>query len=278
MQELRGELGRKQRELINMRYDLEDSQYRLETANNTVLMLKNTVSEYQERMINDREQYEATFRDYAQRERNTQEEIAALRQELELKPAVTEHVKTVSFGLSGYSEEEVGALREQLAGKQRELSSVKYELEDASYLVESLQSKAKMQENLLRQLEDQFSEDRQRYEVQLQQYAANERLYMQNTQEMQDHYEQEIAKISYEHNLEKTRASQHNSQPVWDEFAQNELLRPYVEEIDRLNAILQEIEERQPLQTVVRSSYSEQQMQTDPEIQVVTTVTHQLHK
>lgn len=44
VQELRTELGRKQRELINMRYDLEDSQYRLETAANTVGMLKNTVN------------------------------------------------------------------------------------------------------------------------------------------------------------------------------------------------------------------------------------------
>jgi predicted nucleic acid-binding Zn-ribbon protein len=111
VQELRGELGRKQRELINMRYDLEDSQYRLETAANTVGMLKNTVSEYQERMINDREQYEAALRDYAQRERRTQEEMGALREELDRKPAFTEHVKTASFGSSGYSEEEVAALR-----------------------------------------------------------------------------------------------------------------------------------------------------------------------
>lgn len=101
----------------------------------------------------------------------------------------------------------------------------------------------------------------------MQQYAANERLYMQNTQEMQDHYEQEIAKMSYEHNLDRTRASQHNGGPVWDEAAQNALLRPYIEEIDRLNGLLQEMDERENMGAVARHSYSEQQIQTEAETQ-----------
>lgn len=86
---------------------------------------------------------------------------------------------------------------------------------------------------------------------------------MQNTQEMQERYEQEIAKMSYEHNLDKTRASQHNGGHALDEATQNALLRPYIEEIDRLNDLLQEMEERGNLETVTRHSYSEQQIQTE---------------
>jgi hypothetical protein len=74
--------------------------------------------------------------------------------------------------------------------------------------------------------------------------------------------------MSYEHNLDKTRASQHNGVPVWDEATKNALLRPYIEEIDRLNGLLQETEERENLETVARHSYSEQQIQTDEETQI----------
>jgi hypothetical protein len=74
--------------------------------------------------------------------------------------------------------------------------------------------------------------------------------------------------MSYEHNLDKTRASQHTGGPVWDEATQNALLRPYIEEIDRLNGLLQEMEEREHLETVARHSYSEQQIQTEAAAQI----------
>lgn len=138
MQELRGELGKRQRELINMKYDLEDSQYRLETATNSVNMLKGTVADYQERMIAEREQYEAAIKESSQRERRYMEEISSLREQLDQKSySFQEPAKTVSFA-STYSEEEVAALREQSSLKQRELSSLKYELEDKLFLLESL--------------------------------------------------------------------------------------------------------------------------------------------
>jgi hypothetical protein len=52
--------------------------------------------------------------------------------------------------------------------------------------------------------------------------------------------------------MEKTRASalaasinnnnSHQGGAVWDEAAQHALLRPYLEEIDRLNGIIQQLE------------------------------------
>ena len=64
--------------MIGLRYDMEDLQYRYETANNNVTMLKDTVAEYQERMIAEREQYEVLLRDYTQRERRLKQEISNL--------------------------------------------------------------------------------------------------------------------------------------------------------------------------------------------------------
>lgn len=55
---------------------------------------------------------------------------------------------------------------------------------------------------------------------------------------------------------------------MWDEATQNALLRPYIEEIDRLNGLLQEMEEREHLETVARHSYSEQQIQTEAAAQI----------
>ncbi len=48
-------------------------------------MLKNTVAEYQERMIAEREQYEAEVREYTQKERRSQQEILHLQEQLEQK-------------------------------------------------------------------------------------------------------------------------------------------------------------------------------------------------
>lgn len=67
---------------------------------------------------------------------------------------------------------------------------------------------------------------------------------------MQEHYEQRLSKMHNE--MEKTRASalaasinnnnSHQGGAVWDEAAQHALLRPYLEEIDRLNGIIQQLE------------------------------------
>lgn len=87
-----------------------------------------------------------------------------------------------------------------------------------------------MQENLLQQIEEQYNEDRQRYEAQIQEYAAQERIYQRNAEEMQEHYEQQIARMQYEKSLEKTRASAHsNPNEAAPAFDQNALLKPYIE-------------------------------------------------
>jgi hypothetical protein len=65
---------------------------------------------------------------------------------------------------------------------------------------------------------------------------------------MQEHYEQEIARLEYEKSLEKTKASTHltnlnvntSSASAYD---QSVLLKPYVDEIDRLSLIIQELED-----------------------------------
>jgi hypothetical protein len=48
-------------------------------------MSKNTVAEYQERMIAEREQYEAEVREYTHKERRNQQEILHLHEQLEQK-------------------------------------------------------------------------------------------------------------------------------------------------------------------------------------------------
>jgi len=65
-------------------------------------------------------------------------------------------------------------------------------------------------------------------------------------EEVQEHYEQRLSKMHNE--MERTRASalaaslsNNQSGPVWDEAAQDALLRPYIEEIDRLNGIIQQL-------------------------------------
>jgi hypothetical protein len=49
----------------------------------------------------------------------------------------------------------MATVNEQLSIRQRELNSVRYELEDKLYLIENLSSKVKMQERLIKQLEEQ---------------------------------------------------------------------------------------------------------------------------
>jgi chromosome segregation ATPase len=102
VQELRNELGKKQRELINMRFDLEDRQYQLETSTNNANMLKNTLSEYQERLLSEREEFEGTLKESSQRERRLQQEISLLNEELERKNYVVEPTPKPSF-LTTYS-------------------------------------------------------------------------------------------------------------------------------------------------------------------------------
>jgi hypothetical protein len=78
------------------------------------------------------------------------------------------------------------------------LNALKYELEDKLYILESLESKAKIQENLLHQIEEQYNEDRHRYETQIQEYITRERLTKREVEEMQEHYESEIATLQRE--------------------------------------------------------------------------------
>lgn len=44
IQELRNEVSKKQRELISMKYELDDKQFQLESANSTLNMLKNNIN------------------------------------------------------------------------------------------------------------------------------------------------------------------------------------------------------------------------------------------
>lgn len=54
MQELRNDLNKKQREIISMKFDLDDKIYQLESANNTINMLKIAINELQVSQDNDR--------------------------------------------------------------------------------------------------------------------------------------------------------------------------------------------------------------------------------
>ncbi len=47
MQELRNEINKKQRELISMKYDLDDKQFQIESMTNTINLLKNSMNELQ---------------------------------------------------------------------------------------------------------------------------------------------------------------------------------------------------------------------------------------
>jgi predicted nucleic acid-binding Zn-ribbon protein len=78
LDELRMDLSKKQRELVNLRFELEDKQYQLDGANNSMGLLKTTLSEYQQQQEVDREQYDSAMRERNLRERNLQDEIARL--------------------------------------------------------------------------------------------------------------------------------------------------------------------------------------------------------
>lgn len=47
MQELRNEISKKQRELISMKYDLDDKQFQIESMTSTINLLKNSMNELQ---------------------------------------------------------------------------------------------------------------------------------------------------------------------------------------------------------------------------------------
>jgi len=47
-------LGKKQRELINLKFELEDKQYQLDGANSNLVLLKTTIYEYQQQQEQDR--------------------------------------------------------------------------------------------------------------------------------------------------------------------------------------------------------------------------------
>lgn len=76
--ELRSELMKKQREFVGIRLDIDDYQYQIQTLTNSSNMQKKTIAEYQERLINEREEYELMTKDYKMRERKYQEQISLL--------------------------------------------------------------------------------------------------------------------------------------------------------------------------------------------------------
>jgi AICAR transformylase/IMP cyclohydrolase PurH len=107
--ELRGELMKKQREFVGIRLDMEDYQYQIQTLTNSGNMQKKTIAEYQERLINEREEYDLMAKEFKMRERKYQEQIALLQDENERKSTLTE-TKAVSFATT-YSEEEMSSVR-----------------------------------------------------------------------------------------------------------------------------------------------------------------------
>lgn len=131
-------MGKKQRELINNRFDLEDRQYQLETMTNSANMLKTTLSEYQQRLNDEREEYESAIREASQRERRLQQEINSLQEELERREYQLNAPKTYSFNASSYTEEDMREVRDKYEAKERELSSLKYDFQDRLYVLEGL--------------------------------------------------------------------------------------------------------------------------------------------
>lgn len=126
-------------------------------------MLKTTLAEYQQRLNDEREEYESAIREAGQRERRLQQEISFLQEELERREYQINAPKTYAFNANSYSEEDMREIRDKYEAKERELSSLRYDFQDKLYVLESLESKTTIQEHLLQQLEEQYSDDKQRY-------------------------------------------------------------------------------------------------------------------
>jgi len=69
VQELRNEVNKKQRELISMKFELDDRVYQAESATNTINMLKQTISEVQQTQEDDRNEFDRMIREASGRER-----------------------------------------------------------------------------------------------------------------------------------------------------------------------------------------------------------------
>lgn len=101
-------------------------------------MLKTTLAEYQQRLNDEREEYESAIREASQRERRLQQEINSLQEELERREYQLNAPKTYSFNASSYTEEDMREVRDKYEAKERELSSLKYDFQDRLYVLEGL--------------------------------------------------------------------------------------------------------------------------------------------
>lgn len=105
---------------------------------NSANMLKTTLAEYQQRLNDEREEYESAIREASQRERRLQQEINSLQEELERKEYQLNAPKAYSFNASSYTEEDMREVRDKYEAKERELSSLKYDFQDRLYVLEGL--------------------------------------------------------------------------------------------------------------------------------------------
>ena len=134
-----------------MKFDLDDKIYQLESANNTINMLKNSINEVQMNQDTDRNDFENKLREGSMRQRRTNDEIEILKEQVErLQRTSQKHIQK-SYTIS-YSEEEMQEIQNKLNKKQTELANVKNEDIQKTYFIENFQVKIEMQERLIQQL------------------------------------------------------------------------------------------------------------------------------
>jgi chromosome segregation ATPase len=150
-----------------------------------------------------------------------------LKDEVERLSLVAMREKPKSFDIT-YSEEEMNALQERINGKQVEINQLRSQEHERNFYLETLESKMHMQENLIRQLEAQLEEEASRNQQEIQEYIKRERNYREQLSEMQ---------VSHQQTFQTYAGTQgqgidYNQPPV-----QN-----YLNEIDRLNGIVQQLQ------------------------------------
>ena len=80
---MRQELNKKQRQIISLKFDLDDKVYQLESTNTTINNLKNRVNELQINHENERNDYETVVRQSALKQRRMNDEMQILKEEVD---------------------------------------------------------------------------------------------------------------------------------------------------------------------------------------------------
>lgn len=145
---LREELAGKNRQVMGLKFDLEEAQMQVNNLSKSLLLYRNSSEEYEERLQAVLQQQEEVRREALNMEQAMNGHIEELQTEIARLNGRVEHEQRARS-----EEGEVQRLQQEVDAKDEELRELNKTLKDSLALVETLESKTRVQEQLVAQYE-----------------------------------------------------------------------------------------------------------------------------